>query len=135
MMECTSKCTKKVRNFHSIGVNDLGIEECLECGSFFTKKAIENSLKIRFGSNWETELIKLKSLRREINSIGNRIRKRGISMIETVYFKSPHEDIEEHLDHIELSDDDLIDLTDINEPRIGHALIKKYGSHRNGKQS
>ena len=44
--------------------DEFGVIRCDNCRKFFTKKAIENNLKKRFGSNWEIEKKKLRTKRK-----------------------------------------------------------------------
>ena len=96
MYECKSLCTGIVRPYCTIGVNDYLNYECAECRAHFTKKGIEKSLKIRFGSDWQGEWYKLKLLKREIRSFRTKMRRQRLPMAEMVYLNSPLEPASEH---------------------------------------
>lgn len=45
-------------------INDWGIFQCGNCRTTYTKKALENALKQRFGESWGAELQNLKWFKR-----------------------------------------------------------------------
>lgn len=45
---------------HKIGVNKYNLIGCLICNTFFTKKALEDALKMQYRDNWQEEYAKLK---------------------------------------------------------------------------
>jgi|GEM_PF-5468634 hypothetical protein len=87
-MICKSLHTGIVRSYCSIGINDLGQPQCFECRAFFTQAALKNALETRFGSAWNLELSKLKSLKKYIKQLK---RKNKSKLMETIYSDYPPE--------------------------------------------
>ena len=96
MIDCQSICTGNRRSYCTIGVNDLGVYECVECGSLSTKGGIIKNLKIRFNQHWEANYKSLKSMKRSVTSSLKKYRNQGMQVAERVYYEE-FENPEEHL--------------------------------------
>ena len=94
LQKCKSKCSGVVRPYCTIGVNDLALYECFECGSYFSNPAILNNLRMKHGMHWESELIKLKELRKVVRFMTKKLQVMGFNLAEAVY-------LDRDMDHVE----------------------------------
>lgn len=93
---CKSNCTGEVLEFHSVGVMDLGEEQCMECKCTFTKIALRKAMQARFGDNAEAKLAELKAIRKDVKRRVRKARKNGYAMAETIYFIDPPVNANKH---------------------------------------
>lgn len=133
-MECKSKCSGKIRSQCTIGVNDLGIYQCAECGCMFTNKAIFKNLQLRFRMDWEKAWEELKSLKRYVTAKSRSLRRAGYRMDEVVYLNKNLDTIE-HSDCIEKQQRLLINEEDLESGKFIPTVhvLSKVPSHKSSK--
>ncbi len=132
-MQCFSECTKLTLPFHALGADDLGQIRCMECGSFFTKKAIQKTLEARFGVSWPAKYKELLRFKTKIGRINRTSRREGFNMVERTYFIDPPAYPELHQNqltqntHSTTNQDNSDEGTKEQGPRVYH--LTDYDSH------